>query len=125
MPSAGMALTQVVFSSINWMLMAGVVFTLFQGQISYPVILTSLLMSSIAGVITHIPGGLGVLEAVFISMLAPRLAQEQILGVVLAYRGIYYLGGLGLGLMSYAALESLASTEPEPPSDQKPDPSSV
>lgn len=38
---------------------------------------------------THVPAGLGVLEAVFVALLAHRVPQGELLAALLAYRAIY------------------------------------
>jgi phosphatidylglycerol lysyltransferase len=43
-----------------------------------------------AGVISAVPGGLGVFEAVFV-LLLPGVPPQQLLGVLIAYRLIYYV----------------------------------
>jgi uncharacterized membrane protein YbhN (UPF0104 family) len=55
---------------------------------------------------THIPAGLGALEAVFVVMLGSRLPQSELLAALLAYRAIYYLAPLLLAVIAYLAIES-------------------
>ena len=63
-----MAILQLALGALNWSLMAAVIFTLLPSKLDYPLVLGVLLISAIAGVITHIPAGLGVLEAVFVAL---------------------------------------------------------
>ena len=105
LPSIRMALLQIVLSPLNWMIMAGTVFTLFQARIDYPTVLAVLLLGAVAGVITRVPAGLGVIEAVFVSMLSSRLAATELLAGVLAYRAVYYLLPLALAALVFARLE--------------------
>jgi uncharacterized membrane protein YbhN (UPF0104 family) len=65
--------------------------------------------ASIVGVVTPIPAGLGVLEAVYLALLSGDVEQGTLMGAVLAYRAVYYLLPLGGGLLLYAALERRAS----------------
>ena len=68
-----------------------------------------LLVSSIAGVIVHIPAGIGVLEAVFLALLAgEHMSQGVIIAALLAYRVLYYFIPLLLALIAYLVLESRA-----------------
>ncbi len=68
-----------------------------------------LLVSSIAGVIVHIPAGIGVLEAVFIALLAgEHTSKGTIIAALLAYRVLYYFIPLLLALICYLLLESQA-----------------
>jgi uncharacterized membrane protein YbhN (UPF0104 family) len=65
--------------------------------------------ASIVGVVTPIPAGLGLLEAVFLALLSGRLPQHTVLGAVLAYRALYYLVPLAGALVFYAVLARHAS----------------
>jgi hypothetical protein len=71
---------------LNWSLMAAVIFTLLPAKLDYPLVLGVLLISAIAGVITHIPAGLGVLEAVFIALLQHEASRGSLLAGLIAYR---------------------------------------
>jgi hypothetical protein len=108
LPSAGTALAQIGLSSLNWLLIGAVLFVLFERRLDYPTVLAVFLLSSIAGAATHIPAGLGVTEAVFISLLGSRMPHHELLAAILAYRGIYYLGPLILASLLYVGLEARA-----------------
>lgn len=105
-PSGAMGLLQLAISAANWALIAGVVAVLLQGRPDYPSVLGVLLIAAVAGVVAHVPAGLGVLEAVFIALLSHRVAQAELIGALLAYRAIYYLVPLGLALVIYLVLET-------------------
>ncbi len=96
-PSARISLLQLGLSMLNWMTIAAVLWLLLQQRIDYPTVAAVLLVAAIAGVITHVPAGLGVLEAVFIALLAHRLPEAELLAALIAYRAIYYLAPLALG----------------------------
>jgi uncharacterized membrane protein YbhN (UPF0104 family) len=108
LPSLQMALAQVVLGAGNWALMAAVVFVLMPDNISYPTVLGVLLISSIAGVITHIPAGLGVLEALFIALLSHEASKTSLLAGLIGYRAIYFLAPLLLATVVYLVLEARA-----------------
>ena len=105
LPSARVALLQLAVSSLNWSLMAGVVFTLLHHRVDYVTVLSVLLIGAVAGVITHVPAGLGVLEAVFVALLSSRVPDIELLAALLAYRGIYYLGPLVIATLLLAGVE--------------------
>ena len=67
-----------------------------------------LLLAAVAGVITHVPAGLGVLEAVFIALLSHKMPQAAILAALVAYRVIYYLAPLSIATMVYLVMEARA-----------------
>ena len=96
-PSARIALLQLALSMLNWMTIAAVLWLLLQQRIDYPTVAAVLLVAAVAGVITHVPAGLGVLEAVFIALLAHLLPEAELLAALIAYRAIYYLAPLVVG----------------------------
>lgn len=109
LPSLRLALLQMVLGAVNWSLMAALVYLLLPQDVFYPTILGILLVSSIAGVITHIPAGLGVLEAVFIALLQHQLATSEILAALIGYRALYFLFPLVLACLVYLFLERWGS----------------
>ncbi|MBF7957634.1 lysylphosphatidylglycerol synthase domain-containing protein [Rahnella victoriana] len=109
LPSFKFALAQMVISAANWMAMAAIIWLLLGQEVNYFFVLGVLLVSSIAGVIVHIPAGIGVLEAVFIALLAgEHTSQGAIIAALLAYRMLYYFLPLLLALVCYLLLESRA-----------------
>ncbi|MDM0008633.1 lysylphosphatidylglycerol synthase domain-containing protein [Variovorax sp. J22G73] len=107
-PSLPMALLQLAMSCANWSLIGGVIWFLLQGQVDYVHVLAVLLVAAVAGVVTHVPAGLGVLEAVFVALLAHAVAEAQLLGALLAYRGLYYLLPLVVATVGYLVTEARA-----------------
>lgn len=108
LPALRMALLQLGLSCANWALMGGVVWLLLQQQVAYPDVLAVLLVGAVAGVITHVPAGLGVLEAVFVALLSHQLPQGQILAGLIGYRALYYLAPLAIATLAYLAMEARA-----------------
>ena len=78
---------------------------LLEGSVDYVSVLGGLLVSSVAGVIAHVPAGLGVLEAVFVSLLGDAHPVHRLLAALLAYRAVYYLAPLAMAGFAYLALE--------------------
>ncbi len=112
-PSTKMAVRQVLLGASNWLVIATVVYVLLRQQVAYPTVLAVVCVASIAGAMTHIPGGLGVLEAVFVAMLGSQLGSGPILAALLAYRAVYYLGPLLVASVLFFVLESYARRRPE------------
>ncbi|MEO5882297.1 MAG: lysylphosphatidylglycerol synthase domain-containing protein [Caldimonas sp.] len=106
LPSGRIAALQLVLSAANWMMIGAVVWVLLQHKIDYPSALGVLLIAAVAGVIAHVPAGLGVLEAVFIALLSHRVPQGELLAALLAYRAIYYLAPLALALGLFFRLDA-------------------
>jgi uncharacterized membrane protein YbhN (UPF0104 family) len=56
-------------------------------------------------VVTHVPAGLGVIEAVFMACLGGTLPAPTVLAALLSYRAVYYLVPLALAAIGYALAE--------------------
>ncbi len=108
LPSVRMACLQMALGALNWSLMAAVIFTLLPAKLDYPLVLGVLLISAIAGVLTHIPAGLGVLEAVFIALLQHEASRGSLLAGLIAYRAIYFILPLLIALVMYLGVEAKA-----------------
>jgi uncharacterized membrane protein YbhN (UPF0104 family) len=106
LPSLRLALLPL--SSVHWSLMAGAMYMLLDQKIAYPVVLQVLLVAAIAGVITHVPAGLGVLEAVFVALLSHQMPRNELLASLLTYRAIYGLAPLAVATVVYLLVEAHA-----------------
>jgi cardiolipin synthase len=106
LPSLRLALAQLALSAPNWLTIAAVLFVLLGGQVPYSLVLGVFLVSSIAGVLTHIPAGIGVIELVFLTLLGDQLPQHAIIAGLVVYRAVYYLAPLLVAVLVYAGLEA-------------------
>lgn len=106
LPRLRMALLQLAMSCANWALIGAAVWVLLQDRVDYVTVLSVLLVAAVAGVITHVPAGLGVLEAVFIALLSHQVAESELLAALVAYRALYYIVPLGAATALYVALET-------------------
>ena len=101
LPAGRLALLQLGLSALNWTLIATIVYVLLQQKIGFSAVLSVMLIAAVAGVIAHVPAGLGVLEAVFVTLLAQSASRTELLAALLAYRAIYYLAPLALAVVYY------------------------
>lgn len=108
LPSLRLASCQVALGASNWAVMALLIDWLLPDQAFYPSVLGVLLISCVAGVVAHIPAGLGVLETVFLGLLHGQFGQGSLVAALLAYRTLYYLIPLVLAVMTYLILEKRA-----------------
>jgi len=97
-PGWRMAAVQFALSSGNWLIAAGIVYVLLDAKVSYVLVTGVFLSAAIAGAVTHVPAGLGVLEAVFIALLGQQIPAPHLVASLLAYRAIYYLAPLAIAL---------------------------
>lgn len=105
LPSARMAGLQLLMGAGNWLLMAGIMYILLQQRIELPAVISVLLLAAVAGVITHIPASLGVLEAIFVALLSHQMPAPDILAALVAYRVVYNLVPLSVAAVVYLWLE--------------------
>jgi len=110
--SIRIATLQAVAGSANWLLIGIIAWWLLGGRIEFPVVLGVMLLAAIAGVITHVPANLGVLEAVVVATLGGHLPVPELLAAMLAYRATYYLVPFALALPAYVLSEAAARQAP-------------
>ena len=106
-PPLRLALAQLGVAALDWSLAASVLFVLLPrtAGLSFPVVLGAFLTAQLAGILSHVPGGLGVFEGLMVLLLAPYLDASRVVGALLAFRAIYYLLPFGLGLLLLAGHE--------------------
>jgi len=105
LPPWRMALVQMAISCANWCLMASIIWVLLGRHIHYADVLTVLLIGAIAGVVLHVPAGLGVFEFVFVALLSHVMSEGHLIGALLGYRAIYYVVPLLLAALLYLYME--------------------
>jgi uncharacterized membrane protein YbhN (UPF0104 family) len=105
LPPVKMALLQYAISMINWALMAAIIYVLLGERIPFVDVLTVLLIGAIAGVIAHVPAGLGVFEFVFVALLSHVVGREELIGALLGYRALYYILPLVIAAVMYLYME--------------------
>jgi len=99
LPSASLALQQLLFSAIDIAATAGVLwFLLPSGVIDFPAFVGFFAIAIVLGVLSHVPGGLGVFEAIMLVALRDRLPAEALAAALVLYRVIYYVLPLLLAL---------------------------
>jgi uncharacterized membrane protein YbhN (UPF0104 family) len=106
LPPAKIVVLQFGLACIHWTLMAATIYQFMPEALSFPTVYAVLLVSCVAGAVSHVPGGLGVLEAVFVALLAGDVPKYQLIAGVFAYRCVFYLAPLIISLPLYLAFES-------------------
>ncbi|MEW6704754.1 MAG: lysylphosphatidylglycerol synthase domain-containing protein [Pseudomonadota bacterium] len=108
LPPARMAAAQMALSMTHWLLVGSVVWTLMPRELAFGEVLGTLLSAAIAGAVVHVPGGLGVIEAVFIASFGGRVPEGALVAALLAYRAAFYLLPLAGAIVLHLALEAHA-----------------
>jgi phosphatidylglycerol lysyltransferase len=106
-PPPRIAVPQVIVSVLDWAVAGAVLFVLLPAgsHLSYVAFLGLFLLAQIAGLLSHVPGGLGVFEAIIIVSLPAAIPESQVLGSLIVYRAVYYLLPLLAGSVALGAYE--------------------
>jgi phosphatidylglycerol lysyltransferase len=106
MPSPAIAAGQIVLSSIEWSIAGAVLYVLLPpSTLTFLQFLGTFLVAILLGMISHVPGGLGVFEGLMVLLLKPYLTSAELLPALVVYRVIYYLLPLTLAVVVLAADE--------------------
>lgn len=91
-PSTKVSIASICVAAMDWGLASAVLYLLLplSETISFPGFFAIYLLALTAGLISSVPGGLGVFETVILLSLPKTFSQADILGGLIAYRGIYY-----------------------------------
>lgn len=106
-PTLGLSLAQLGVSSCDWILAAAVLYALLPpgSSLSYTSFLGIYLLGMTAGVVSNVPGGLGVFETVILLIVSPQIPAATVFGALLAYRAIYYIFPLAVATILLGVYE--------------------
>jgi uncharacterized membrane protein YbhN (UPF0104 family) len=103
MPPMRLATAQLVIGPLNFACVAGCLHETLAAVLGTPYfgVASVYVIANFAGLVSHVPGGLGVIESV-VTFLLPA---ANIVGAVLAFRFLYFLVPLALGSILFAVAE--------------------
>jgi uncharacterized membrane protein YbhN (UPF0104 family) len=109
LPTPAMTALQLVVGLVDLLLVSSVLFLMLpeSADIAYLAFLGAYLASVLAGVLSHVPAGLGVIESMLL-LLLPDVPPEQLLAAVLMYRVIYEIVPVLLALTLWSVFEGFA-----------------
>lgn len=109
LPRPRWSAAQVVLSSIDWALAAGVLYALLPSrpESTFATVLGAFLLAQVVALASNVPGGLGVLEGGLLLLLGPLFGPGAVLGATVAYRVIYYLVPLVVAVALFGGYEAL------------------
>ncbi|WP_051352918.1 UPF0104 family protein [Picosynechococcus sp. NKBG15041c] len=90
-PSLGISLQQILIFSLDWGFAALALHGLLDAPIAYPAFFGIYVLAMVAGLISTIPGGLGIFETVMLFFLQSTQTEEVILATLIVFRVLYYL----------------------------------
>jgi len=92
-PHRGLALAQVAFGCVDWTVAAAVLWVLLPAgaHVSFAGFLALFVIAQVAGLASHVPGGIGVFESIVVLALRDAVPAPSLLGSLVAYRVSYYV----------------------------------
>lgn len=99
-PPLQMVAMQYLLSTIDWALAAAVFYVLLPPtELTFAEFLGAFLAAQLLGLVSHVPGGVGVFEGTMVVLLEKYLSLGQIVSSLVIYRLIYYIIPLGVALV--------------------------
>jgi glycosyltransferase 2 family protein len=107
LPSLREALVQIAFGLTQISLMTTILYLFMPPELNmtWPAFVAVYCIAFVAGQVSNVPAGLGVLEAALFLML-PHVPPGKLVGSVLAYRAVYELVPLGVALVALLIYET-------------------
>ncbi|MFT3719990.1 bifunctional lysylphosphatidylglycerol flippase/synthetase MprF [Pseudorhodoferax sp.] len=106
LPPLQLALRQLLISAVELTASALALWVLLPGErLPLPGFLAFYAIAISASLLSHVPGGLGVFEAVMLLAAGPALGAQDMLGALLLYRGLYYVVPLAVAALLLAGFE--------------------
>jgi uncharacterized membrane protein YbhN (UPF0104 family) len=108
MPAQWMVPAQIGIAVADLFVAASVLYVLLPAgaDISYLYLLGVFQIALIAGVMSHVPGGLGVFDGILLMMLGPFLNTSVVVGAILAFRVLFHILPLTLAAIAYLSFET-------------------
>jgi uncharacterized membrane protein YbhN (UPF0104 family) len=108
LPDAGATLIQIFFGVADLIAVAAALYVLLPGDLGldYLEVLAIFMASIVVGLVSHVPGSLGVFESAVVLLIQPGEEQTlPLIGALLAFRAVYYLLPLFCGMFLLAISE--------------------
>jgi len=107
MPTVRLAIPQTIIGTLNFAFVAAALHQAISAlaEVPYLEVATVYVSANVATLITHAPGGLGVIESVVLYLLP----QAHLIGAVLVFRFVYFLLPLLMGSILLVLSEALLS----------------
>jgi glycosyltransferase 2 family protein len=116
-PRLSLALGQVAVGTTDFLLVSAVLHQMLSAtaEIGYFPVAATYVAANAAAIITHVPGGLGVIEAIILSLVP----GANVIGALVAFRAIYYLVPFLIGCV-VLALAELVRRQRRPVAEPRP-----
>ena len=109
LPPIRLLFPQLTIAAMDWAIAAGVLYVLLAPieGLSYVGFLRFYLLAQLVGLVSQVPGGLGVFETIIVLLLSSRFPAPNILASLFVYRIFYYWLPLGVATILFGLQEIL------------------
>jgi phosphatidylglycerol lysyltransferase len=106
-PEPKIAFLQLALSSVNYLLSGSIIYFLLPSnpKLTLLHVLAFFALAQLIGLISTVPGGLGVFETLMLFMLEPYFDMVDIIRPLLLFRAIYYFAPFLLGFLALTFFE--------------------
>ncbi len=106
LPTSAQALGQIAIAGCDLAAASAALWVLLPdpGAVPFAVLFLGYALAIVAAIVSHVPGGIGIFEAVVIAML-PNVDRPGLVAALIVYRAIYYLLPLLIAAILVAAWE--------------------
>lgn len=113
LPSTGLAAAQVGIGGLNYLCVAASLHQLLgsSGEIGYFDVASAYVLANTGVIASHVPGGIGVLESIVLTLLP----GASVVAALLMFRVVYYLAPLAIGLALLALSEVILKSRQDWP----------
>ncbi len=106
-PSGRLVAGQFALSILDWGLAVAVLWVLLPApRVAFSQMASAFIAAQLLGLVSHVPGGLGVFESLMLILLKPSVPATELIPALVAFRAIYYLLPLALALLVLLVDES-------------------
>jgi uncharacterized membrane protein YbhN (UPF0104 family) len=105
LPPLRLALGQVACGTGDFLMVSAVLHQMLSAssEVGFFPVAAGYVVANTAGILSHVPGGLGVIEAVMLALVP----GANVVGALVAFRAVYYLIPFFLGALTFALCEYL------------------
>jgi len=110
LPRLRLAAGQVLVGPLNFACVAACLYQALAAvaDVSYPAVASVYVIANTTALMSHVPGGLGVIESVVMYLLP----HADLIGALLVFRFVYFLVPLAIGLVVFAVSELVIRGSP-------------
>lgn len=115
LPDVRDVISQLLATSVDVICAAAVLYVLLpDGDVSFLVVLAVFSVAVGAGVLSHLPGGVGIFETIVVGALGTRLPIDGVISALLIYRIVYYVVPLVVAVAAMIVSEARRATMASP-----------